>query len=181
MPREGNGPVGIWAWESSHIRIRYCISYYNKTSRNAKDGGGFDLDGGVTNSIIEYCISLGNEGAGYGLFQYGGASNWSGNIVRYCMSIGDATTTEGSGSVFIWNGSRDKTQLTDCKIYRNIFINSSAPLVSFENDSEHENFMFNKNIFIGIGEAISGHNTGSRFEDNIWIGRFKNKPSGKAF
>ncbi len=109
MPRIGNGPVGIWAWESSNVRIRYCVSYRNRTSKNAKDGGGFDLDGGVTNSIIQYCLSFGNEGAGYGLFQYAGASNWSDNIIRNNISINDATTTEGAGSIFIWNGSREKS------------------------------------------------------------------------
>lgn len=69
MPRIGNGPVGIWAYESSHLLIQYCISYRNRTANGAKDGGGFDLDGGLTHSIIQYCLSYENEGAGYGLFQ----------------------------------------------------------------------------------------------------------------
>ena len=43
MPRQGNGPVGIWAWESNHVSIQYCISYRNKTSKGGSDGGGFDL------------------------------------------------------------------------------------------------------------------------------------------
>jgi hypothetical protein len=47
MPRIGNGPVGIWAYESNAVTIQYCISYRNKTSKGGKDGGGFDLDGGV--------------------------------------------------------------------------------------------------------------------------------------
>ena len=101
MPRQGNGPVGIWAWMSDHVKIQYCISYKNRTSRGGKDGGGFDLDGGVTNSLIQYCLSYENEGAGYGLFQYPGASDWSNNIIRYSVSINDARTTEGAGSFFI--------------------------------------------------------------------------------
>ena len=68
MPRRGNGPVGIWTWQSDHVIIQYCISYRNKTSEGGKDGGGFDLDGGVTNSVIQYCLSYDNQGAGYGLF-----------------------------------------------------------------------------------------------------------------
>jgi hypothetical protein len=170
MPRLGNGPVGIWAWMSDHVKIQYCISYRNKTSKGAKDGGGFDLDGGVTNSVVQYCLSFGNQGAGYGLFQYPGASDWSDNIIRYCLSFNDAQTTEGSGSFFIWNGSDESGQLKDCRIYNNIVYNSSAPAISFEPASLHENFVFSHNIFMGSGNLIEGKNTGSTCKGNLWIG-----------
>lgn len=169
MPRTGNGPVGIWTWESSHVTIQYCLSYGNKTSPGAKDGGGFDLDGGVTNSVIKYCISWENQGAGYGLFQYAGASGWSGNSIRNCLSFNDATTTEGAGSIFIWNGSKDEEQLKDCFLNNNLIINTSAPLISFENDSDHRNFVFSGNVFLGSRKAISGNNTGSSFRTNTWF------------
>jgi len=168
MPRLGNGPVGIWTWESDHVTIQYCISYRNKTARNAKDGGGFDLDGGVTNSVIQYCLSYENQGAGYGLFQYSGASNWSHNTVRYCVSINDGQTTEGSGSIFIWNGANDENQLKDCFVYNNVIFNSSAPLISFEAASSHKNFRFCNNIFLGTALPISGKNGGSSFTGNDW-------------
>jgi hypothetical protein len=168
MPRQGNGPVGIWTWQSDHITIQYCISYRNKTSKGAKDGGGFDLDGGVTNSVIQYCLSYENQGAGYGLFQYPGASDWSNNIVRYCVSINDAQTTDGAGSIFIWNGSNVSSQLTNCMIYNNVAYNASAPVISFENASAHKNFTFCNNIFLGTGEVITGLNTGSSFIGNVW-------------
>jgi hypothetical protein len=168
MPRQGNGPVGIWTWQSDHITIQYCISYSNKTSKGGKDGGGFDLDGGVTNSLIQYCLSYDNQGAGYGLFQYPGASNWSNNVIRYCVSINDANTTEGSGSFFIWNGSNESKQLTDCYIYNNVAYSSSTPVISFENASDHENFYFCNNIFLGSDQLISGINKGSKFLGNVW-------------
>ena len=168
MPRQGNGPVGIWAWMSNNVTIQYCISYRNKTSKGGKDGGGFDLDGGVTNSLIQYCLSYENEGAGYGLFQYSGASDWANNVIRYCVSINDAQTTEGAGSFFIWNGSDDSSQLTNCYIYNNVAYSTSAPVLSFENASGHENFLFCNNIFIGTGVMITGKNSGSSYTDNIW-------------
>jgi hypothetical protein len=168
MPREGNGPVGIWTWQSNHITIQYCISYRNKTSKGGKDGGGFDLDGGVTNSLIQYCLSYENQGAGYGLFQYPGASDWSNNTVRYCVSINDAHSTEGAGSFFIWNGSNESRQLSNCYIYNNVTYSSSAPVISFENSSDHENFYFCNNIFLGSGQLISGINKGSKFMGNVW-------------
>lgn len=168
MPRQGNGPVGIWAWESNKVTIQYCISYRNKTSKNAKDGGGFDLDGGMTNSVIQYCLSYENQGAGFGLFQYAGASHWSNNIVRYCVSINDGQTTEGSGSFFIWNGSNDVEQLANCLIYNNVAFNSSAPLISYESASAHRNFIFCNNIFLGSGDPIAGKYSGSTFLGNDW-------------
>jgi hypothetical protein len=168
MPWLGNGPVGIWTWESDHVTIQYCISYRNKTAKNAKDGGGFDLDGGVTNSVIQYCLSYENQGAGYGLFQYSGASPWLKNTVRYCISINDAQTTTGSGSFFIWNGSKDINQLTDCMIYNNVVYNTKAPVISFENSSDHRNFKFCNNIFMFTDQPLSGRNTGSMFIGNDW-------------
>lgn len=168
MPRQGNGPVGIWTWQSDHITIQYCISYRNKTSKGGKDGGGFDLDGGVTNSLIQYCLSYENQGAGYGLFQYSGASDWSNNVIRYCVSINDAQTTSGSGSFFIWNGSDESRQLSNCYIYNNVAYNTAAPVVSFEDASEHQNFTFINNIFIGSGKLINGTNKGTTFTGNVW-------------
>jgi hypothetical protein len=150
------------------VTIQYCISYRNKTSKGGKDGGGFDLDGGMTNSLIQYCLSYENQGAGYGLFQYAGASDWDGNIIRYCVSINDATTTEGAGSFFIWNGSSESRQLRDCYIYNNVAYNISAPVISYEASSDHLDFIFSNNIFIGHGQLISGRNNGSRFLGNVW-------------
>jgi hypothetical protein len=43
MPRIGNGPVGIWAYEADSVIIQNCISYKNKTSVGGEDGGGLIL------------------------------------------------------------------------------------------------------------------------------------------
>lgn len=168
MPRVGNGPVGIWAYESSNVIIQYCVSYRNRTSKGGKDGGGFDFDGGVTNSVIQYCLSYENEGAGFGLFQYSGASLWYNNVIRYNISINDATTTEGSGGIFVWNGSNDSTQLADCVIHNNLVYSTFAPAVQFEPMSLNKNFGFFNNIFIGRSEIVHGPSSGEKFLGNIW-------------
>lgn len=72
MPRAGNGPVGIWAYECSYVTIQYCISYRNRTSKGAKDGGGFDFDGGITNSVIQYCLSTKMKEQDMACFNIGG-------------------------------------------------------------------------------------------------------------
>ena len=168
MPRIGNGPVGIWAYESSNIIIQYCISYGNKTSKGAKDGGGFDFDGGITNSVIQYCLSYDNEGAGYGLFQYAGASLWYNNVIRYCLSINDATTTEGSGGIFMWNDSMDSVQLADCMVHNNLIYTTRAPALQFEPNSMNKNFRFYNNIIMGRGEIVNGPTSGEKIFGNIW-------------
>jgi hypothetical protein len=174
MPRVGNGPVGIWAYESNRVVIQYCISYRNRTSNGGKDGGGFDFDGGMTNSIIQYCLSYENEGAGYGLFQYEGASPWYNNVLRYCVSVGDATSTEGSGGIFCWNGSLDSTQLRNCYIHNNLVHSKNAPAVQFEPASLLNNFIFTNNIFIGTDEIVHGPSSGEKFAGNVWWHAQKN-------
>ncbi|MBI1925595.1 right-handed parallel beta-helix repeat-containing protein [Candidatus Poribacteria bacterium] len=61
MPREGNGPVGIWGWNSDRLIIQYCISHDNKSP--GLDGGGFDFDGGLTRlcSITSPTATLGRD------------------------------------------------------------------------------------------------------------------------
>jgi Right handed beta helix region len=175
MPWDGNGPVGIWAYESNNVIIQYCISYQNKTAKGAKDGGGFDFDGGITNSLIQYCLSYENDGAGYGLFQYGGASLWFNNVVRYCVSVNDAKSTAGAGGIFIWNGSQDSVQLADCDIYNNVVYSTHAPAVQFEPTSPHKNFSFFNNIFIGSGTIVNGPASGEKFLANVWWKTENNK------
>ncbi len=168
MPWHGNGPVGIWAYESDRVIIQYCISYRNKTSKGAADGGGFDLDGGVTNSVVQYCLSYENEGAGYGLFQYAGASLWNNNVLRYCVSVNDATKTKGCGGIFVWNGSDDSVQLADCLVYNNLIYSTHSPAIKFEEKSPNKNFIFYNNIFIANNEVIHGPSSGEKFLGNIW-------------
>ena len=168
MPRVGNGPVGIWAYQADSVIIQHCIAYRNKTSEGAKDGGGFDFDGGVTNSIIQYCLSYENEGAGYGLFQYPGADPWSNNIIRYNLSINDGIVTDGAGGIFIWNGGQSASEISNCYVYNNVIYNEQKPAVVFEPASDHVNFNFNNNIFIGAGNIVEGPTSGDRFRGNVW-------------
>ncbi|NQU85054.1 MAG: right-handed parallel beta-helix repeat-containing protein [Mariniphaga sp.] len=168
MPRIGNGPVGIWAYQTDSVIIEYCIAYRNKTSPGAKDGGGFDFDGGITNSVIRYCLSYDNEGAGIGLFQYYGARDWYNNSIYYNISINDGIKTDGAGGIFVWNGGPTTEELSDCYIYNNVVYNEQKPAVVFEAASKHNNFVFFNNIFLGNGEIVSGPSSGENFQGNVW-------------
>jgi len=88
---ETGGPVGIWAWNSDHVTIRFCKVHNQATANNA-DGGGFDLDGATTNSVIQYNVSWNNQGYGYQLYDFfwGPHNN---NTVRYNVTIDDGKVT----------------------------------------------------------------------------------------
>ncbi len=103
MPRIGNGPVGIWAYEADSVIIQHCLSYKNKTSKGGADGGGYDLDGGVTNSVVQYCMSYGNQGSGYCIFQYWGATAWYHNIFRFNISENEGAVSVSHSGLYIWN------------------------------------------------------------------------------
>ncbi len=92
-----SGPVGIWVYDSNAVTISNCYSHDNKTEFH--DGGGFDLDGGVTNSTIIDCRSSNNVGYGYAAFTYAGGSANSGNSF-----LDNSSTGDGEGFLFWSNG-----------------------------------------------------------------------------
>ena len=170
MPRIGNGPVGIWAYEADSVIIQHCLSYRNKTSKGGADGGGFDLDGGVTNSTVQYCVSYQNQGSGYCIFQYWGASPWHNNIFRYNISENDGTVSDSQGGVYVWNSSDDEKQFYDCEVYGNIIYNSKVAAICFSETSRSKGFRFYNNIFEGRDSLIRGKDKIGevKYNNNDW-------------
>ncbi|MGH7230433.1 MAG: right-handed parallel beta-helix repeat-containing protein, partial [Nitrospiraceae bacterium] len=147
----GNAGVGIWTYASTNITIQYNESFDNRTAGHA-DGGGFDLDGGVTHSVLQYNYSHGNDGAGYGLFQYKEASPWFGNTVRHNMSINDGRKNDFAG-IQVWNGG---SSLAAAEIYDNVVVMGTSEqgipsALSFKTGSS--GFFLHHNTFIATGEA----------------------------
>lgn len=170
MPRTGNGPVGIWIYECDSTVIRYCYAHDNKTSEGGKDGGGFDFDGGVTNSMMEYNISANNQGADYGLFQYGGATQWSGNVIRNNVSINDGCKNSQAG-IFIWCDDLNKdVPLSDTQVYGNVCISKYDNSVAFDTGHTRD-MVIRDNVFITDGMAhVKGEYTrgGTIFDGNTF-------------
>jgi len=167
MPREGNGPVGIWAYQSDSITIQYCYAHDNKTSAKGKDGGGFDFDGGMTNSVMQYNLSANNEGAGYGLFQYYGASIWKNNIVRHNISYNDGSKN-GKAGFLMWIDKNLNEGISDCLVENNIVVNKYGHAVSFE-PGNYPGFRFANNIFLTTENSVSfvnGNYSGATFVGN---------------
>jgi hypothetical protein len=147
------GPAGIWSLESNNITIQYCESYRNHSGAGC-DGAGFDLDGGVTNSIMQYNYSHDNDGAGYLLGQYSNARPWSNNTMRYNISENDGITNEGGIDLF----KGVATTMSGASIYNNVIfvspqvLNSEETAVYLKNwNTGINNVTFYNNIFITTG------------------------------
>jgi hypothetical protein len=162
------GPVGIWSWDCNAVTIQYSESYNNQTNSTA-DGGGFDLDGGDTNCILQYNYSHGNAGAGYGLFQFSGARPYNNNTVRFNISENDGRKN-GYGAITVWG--YNSTSLKNSEVYNNtIYVSSGggSPMAVYI-ESGTQNLHFRNNIFqvaSGLQLAyIKGTQSGLLFQGN---------------
>lgn len=88
-----SGPIGIWAWDSNRIVIDRNEAWGNGSS--TRDGGGFDLDGGATNSVLRNNVSHDNGGAGFLVYQFAGARPMHDNVVEGNVSVNDGRTNGG--------------------------------------------------------------------------------------
>ncbi len=95
----GEGPEGIWAYDSSQVVIKHNVAYGN-TSKSKQDGGGFGFDQGTADSVMEYNLSYANHGPGYLL--YGSPQiPQRGNVVRFNISSGDGRGTYVLGGIAV--------------------------------------------------------------------------------
>jgi hypothetical protein len=113
----GGGPIGIWAWEANNVNLQFNESHHNRSGGG--DGGGFDLDGGVTNSVMQYNYSHDNVGAGYGMFQFDYAHAYDHNVVRYNVSQRDGL--QFGGGIHFWAAVTAQTGIQNTLVHNNVF------------------------------------------------------------
>ncbi len=117
----GKAPVGIWTAGSNRVTIQYCESYNNKTAA-ATDGGGFDFDWDVTNSVMQYNYSHDNDGPGYLI---AGADHRSdNNTIRYNISQNDARRN-GHGAIYLY-GNASNIKVHNNSVYLSSTGNSTS-------------------------------------------------------
>ncbi|MBC8143779.1 MAG: right-handed parallel beta-helix repeat-containing protein [Armatimonadetes bacterium] len=122
------GPCGIWAHCGDRIVVQYCRSHGNRTG-GSHDGTGFDLDGGVTNSIIEHCESWDNDGPGFLVWNYENAPfTLSGNIFRDCTSTNDGRK-HNYGGIHIGTSGEPVTDMwvRDCQVTQTVAPDGNRP------------------------------------------------------
>jgi hypothetical protein len=137
---DAGGGFGIWAWDSNAVVIQHSEAYANHSQ--TADGGGFDLDGGVTNSVVQYNYSHDNHGAGFGVFQFAFARPAGGNVVRYNISQNDGM------AFLLWDGNGD---LEGFDLVHNVGYGERPVVMSY---SPLRAVRLLNNIFYGVGETL---------------------------
>ena len=145
------GPVGIWVYMCNRVYMQFNESHHNRTG-TTKDGGGFDFDGGTSNSFMQYNYSHHNDGPGFLLAQYSGCPRALSNaVIRYNISEDDARKN-GDGAIHIWS-SGASGGITDCQVYNNSIFLQKPP---------------NGSLPCGIYVASGGNTISNlRFRNNI--------------
>jgi hypothetical protein len=172
---KGAAPVGIWAAGSNRVTIQYCESYNNNTFTTT-DGGGFDFDWNVTNSVMQYNYSHGNAGPGFILAA--GTKTNTNNVIRYNVSENDGRKN-GRAGIQLWGNVRD------AKIYNNVVYISATTNANtaafYAHDSDTGtlrpyNVEIRNNIFMTTGGAkvmrvstgVAGVSNGLKFAGNAY-------------
>ena len=160
------GPVGFWAYDADAVVFQHNEAWDNRTGPGGGDGGGFDLDGGVTNSVLQYNHSHDNDGAGFGLFQYAGAPRSGGNVVRHNLSERDGRKN-GYGGISVWGASAADV-VGPAEVYENTVRGGSGPAVLLMN-AHHEGLTVRANRFDGASVVVRAPAPGGvRFAGNAY-------------
>ncbi|GAB3290287.1 hypothetical protein [Hymenobacter tenuis] len=169
------GPVGIWGWLCNNLVIQDCESHHNRSGL-AHDGGGFDLDGGCTNSVMQYNYSHDNDGAGYLLAQFGGAPAMHDLTIRYNISENDARRY-GQGAIMLWssgaNGGIQRASIHNNTVYLTPATDNTKAKAFYLSSGGVSNITVRNNIFQTTGgipqvQALSTSNI--QFQGNCYWG-----------
>jgi len=139
------GPIGIWTAVANNVIIQCCESHHNRAGKG--DGGGFDFDGGTTNSILQYNYSHDNDGAGYLICSYDNAPHtFNNNIVRYNISVNDGRK-ERHAAIHFWTGSPKEDPIHNTQIYGNTIYAVYSPAIVFGRNGIYNTKVCN-NLFV---------------------------------
>src|SRR5262249_50108761 len=146
---KSGGPVGIWAWSSRKLVIQHCVSIRNRTG-GKYDGGGFDFDGGVSESVLQYNYSAENDGAGFLVFDFGAAPfRLADNVIRFNISENDGRKN-GYGGIHVDSVGQPVERLS--AYHNTVFVGPSKgkdqPLAAFIHKTKHTRF--HNNLFIAV-------------------------------
>jgi hypothetical protein len=167
------GPVGIWGYCCNNLIIQKSESHHN-SSGTAHDGGGFDLDGGCTNSILQYNYSHDNGGPGYLLAQYGGAPPMHDLTIRYNVSENDAQR-DSQGALHMWssgsNGGIQRAEIYNNTVLLHAPADGSQPKAVVISGEGFTDLAFRNNVLQTVGGLpiiAVANGTGVRFEGNCY-------------
>ena len=172
----GGGPVGIWVLQSNDVTIQFNESHHNH-SAGAYDGGGFDLDGGVTQALLQYNYSHDNDGPGYQVVGAVWGRPSRDNTIRYNISENDARRHHGA--IAIWSDAARPVVGTD--FYNNtVFLAGEGAVSGVKQEGGPvSRVRFFNNIFLVRGDhslVVATNPAGLSFRGNAYHapdGRFR--------
>ena len=166
--RSSGGGVGLWTCASRGVVIQYCESCGNRTSGG--DGGGFDIDGGCVDCVLQYNYSHDNDGPGLMVYTYPYACYADrGAVVRFNISENDSR--KGRRYAGLWVRT-DGKEIAGLEIYNNtVVIGPWTDQAALINARGLEARLRN-NIFIATAPAlplrVEQPTDRVRFENNLY-------------
>ena len=165
--RTGGG-VGLWTCSSRRVVIQHCESFRNRTS--SADGGGFDIDGGSENCVLQYNYSHDNDGPGLMVYTYPYAQHPDrDNVVRFNISENDSRKSRTYAGLWVRS---DGKGMTGVQIYNNtVQVGPWTDQAVYVDGNGVEAHLRN-NIFIAKGRAVPLRAEKARerlrFENNLY-------------
>ena len=186
-----NGANGVHGEGSWSYHCDGCIWQHNESFGNRLgDGGGFDMDGETTNSVVQYNYIHDNEGYCVSAFAVGGTGNInnSGNTIRYNVcshnDTGAAIPSFGydSGEIFVSNfvnsgAGISGNQVSGLSVYNNTIYAAPAgagvPAISLQTSanvplfaSGSTNVAKNNIVYSDEAVIVGTDNAGMAFDYN---------------
>jgi len=103
--------LGLWTWDSKNTTIQFSESHHNMTPENgsgARDGGGFDLDLGTEDGMIQYSWSHDNQGEGFLLMTWPIGFGYTRGVSHYTQmryNIGERDAKKLAAAITIFGGT----------------------------------------------------------------------------
>lgn len=121
----GNANIGIWTYTAANITIQHSVAFRNK-STGSSDGGGFDIDGGTANCLMQYNLSYENDGAGYLVYEFGDPNKMEQNQVRYNIAVNNARKNKQYGGITVGGAAPQ----WDLSIYNNTIMQDEGKAIT---------------------------------------------------
>ncbi len=157
----GSGLFGVQVWMANGVTIQFNRAARNHTATTA-DGGAYDLDGGVSSSIVQYNYSTENDGPGVlvcpcVLGEGPGAAPMHDNIVRYNISINDGRRNAAGGLAFAGGNPTNNVAFYNNVVFidgQNPRVEAAVIVTGLDWGVPYRNVHFYNNLFI-TRDAVS--------------------------
>lgn len=140
----GEGPIGIWSYDSTDLLMEHNRSYRNHTGSRV-DGAGFGLDSNVSDSTVQYNLAFGNDGPGFHAYTSKKNDAHNDNVFRFNLSSNDARKWPEKGAIHVHGNVMHGLQ-----VYNNTVVMTDAvragPAVRVT--AEGRNMTFRNNILV---------------------------------